>query len=47
MSEHGRLPEATLPRPDDRQRFLRRVCAVTGSRPISWSVLTGKPAPGR
>ncbi|MEU7529740.1 hypothetical protein AB0A74_28710 [Saccharothrix sp. NPDC042600] len=47
MSEPGRLPEATPPRLDDRQRFLRRVCAVTGSRQISWAVLAAKPAPRR
>ena len=47
MSEHGRTAAATPPRPDERQRFLWRVCVVTGSRQISWAVLTGKPAPGR
>ncbi|MBW4716219.1 hypothetical protein [Saccharothrix obliqua] len=42
MSEHGRSSEAVAQRSDwERQRFLRRVCAVTGSRQISWSVLTG------
>ncbi|MBB5955139.1 hypothetical protein FHS29_001709 [Saccharothrix tamanrassetensis] len=42
MSEHGRFPDASAQRSDgERQRFLWRVCAVTGSRQISWSVLTG------
>ncbi|WP_433265329.1 hypothetical protein ACQPZF_37620 [Actinosynnema sp. CS-041913] len=45
MSDHGRLPDASAQRSDgERQRFLRRVCAVTGSRQISWTVLNGSPA---
>ena len=54
MSDHGRLPvPATRAHDRDRQRFLRCVAAVTGSRQISWTTLTGpsdhadNPAPRR
>ncbi|MFC5057579.1 hypothetical protein [Saccharothrix xinjiangensis] len=33
-------PGATASRSDsERRRFLRRVCAVTGSRQVSWNVV--------
>ncbi|GAA1346851.1 hypothetical protein [Saccharothrix algeriensis] len=45
MSEPGRLPDAAAQRADgERQRFLRRVCAVTGSKQVSWTTLSGGAA---
>ncbi|GAA3843419.1 hypothetical protein GCM10022243_07400 [Saccharothrix violaceirubra] len=44
MSEPGRPFEAASRQDGERQRFLRRVCAVTQSRQISWTTLTDQSA---
>ncbi|MCS7481715.1 hypothetical protein ACFFQW_45335 [Umezawaea endophytica] len=42
MSDHGRVPAPSSRSQDgDRRRFLRCVAAVTGSRQVSLTTLTG------
>ena len=41
MSDHGRIPAPSSRQDGDRRRFLRCVAAVTGSRQVSLTTLTG------